>query len=478
MPFRRIASLRTLADLRAYCRELRITLPAEELPAPTDSPLVRPLHINDTLTAGNRFAVLPMEGWDGTREGRPGELTLRRWQRFGRSGGKLIWGGEAVAVRHDGRANPQQLLISEATLSALAKLREALVREHAGHFGTADDLVVGLQLTHSGRFSRPNRKDRPEPVILFPNPAIDNRFGAGIRPTLLTDADIEKLIDDFIAAAVRAQKAGFDFVDIKHCHGYLGHDFLNASTRPGRFGGNFENRTRFLREIVAGIRAEAPGLEIGVRVSMFDFLPFRRGEEGRGEPVAKNALLPFGCDTSGTGVSLDEASRFLSLLEELGIRLVCISAGTPYTTPHLVRPALFPPGDSYLPPEDPLVGVARLIRVTAELKSRHPGLIFVGSGYSYLQEFLPHVATAVLNNEQADSIGLGRMMLSYPEIIADILAGRPLQRKRLCRTFSDCTTAPRMGFVSGCYPLDAFYARRPEAESIRKKRIRPAGDNT
>ena len=65
-----------------------------------------------------------------------------------------------------------------------------------------------------------------------------------------------------------------------------------------------------------------------------------------------------------------------------------------------------------------------------------------------------------------DMVGLGRMMLSYPEMAADVLAGRPLQRKRLCRTFSDCTTAPRNGMISGCFPLDPHYKKSPQMAKL------------
>jgi 2,4-dienoyl-CoA reductase-like NADH-dependent reductase (Old Yellow Enzyme family) len=153
-------------------------------------------------------------------------------------------------------------------------------------------------------------------------------------------------------------------------------------------------------------------------------------------------------------------------LAALDIRLVCVTAGSPYYNPHIQRPALFPPSDGYQPPEDPLVGVARQIAVTAALKQERPEMIVVGSGYSYLQEWLPHVAQAVVRSGGADFVGLGRMVLSYPEMPADVLAGRPYQRKRICRTFSDCTTAPRNGLISGCYPLDPFYKERPEAAQL------------
>ncbi len=176
----------------------------------------------------------------------------------------------------------------------------------------------------------------------------------------------------------------------------------------------------------------------------------------------------FGGDGTGTGIDLTEPHKFLDLLGSLDIKLVNITAGSPYYVPHIQRPALFPPSDGYQPPEDPLVGVARLINAAAELKAKHPNLLIVGTGYSYLQEWLPNVAQNVVRTGKADFVGLGRMMLTYPDMVADILEGKPLQRKRICRTFSDCTTAPRNGMVSGCFPLDPFYKERPEAEVLKK----------
>jgi 2,4-dienoyl-CoA reductase-like NADH-dependent reductase (Old Yellow Enzyme family) len=227
---------------------------------------------------------------------------------------------------------------------------------------------------------------------------------------------------------------------------------------------------RFLREVVAGIRSKVPGLEIAVRLSAFDWQPFQKGKNGLGEPVLSEDEeygYAFGGDRTGTGIRLDEAVRFLQLLVDLDIELVCITAGSPYCNPHIQRPALFPPSDGYFPPEDPLAGVARQIRVTAILKEKFPALAFVGSAYSYLQEFLANVAQNVIRTGKADFIGLGRMMLSYPEFPDDVLKGRSLKRKRICRTFSDCTTAPRGGLHSGCYPLDDHYRTSPEAQILR-----------
>jgi 2,4-dienoyl-CoA reductase-like NADH-dependent reductase (Old Yellow Enzyme family) len=236
-------------------------------------------------------------------------------------------------------------------------------------------------------------------------------------------------------------------------------------SRPGRYGGSFENRTRFLRETAAGIRRDAPGLGLGVRLSAFDLPPFAPGADGLGEPEVCDAPYPyaFGADPDHPlAQDLAEPVRFLQLLRDLDIRLVCLTAGSPYYNPHVQRPALFPPSDGYQPPEDPLVGVARQLEVAAQLKARFPDLAFVGSAYSYLQEWLPHVAQHNVRTGRVDFVGLGRMVLVYPELPADVLAGRPLRVKLLCRSFSDCTTGPRNGLVSGCFPLDPEYKSHPD----------------
>ncbi|MFY9571842.1 MAG: NADH:flavin oxidoreductase, partial [Blastocatellia bacterium] len=355
------------------------------------------------------------------------------------------------------------------TRDDLARLRDALISEHREATGSTEGLLVGLQLTHSGRYSRPNAKDRAEPSILYHHPLLDRRLGLPEDYPILTDGEIRRIIESFHQAARLAHEIGFDFIDVKHCHGYLGHEFLSAHTREGDYGGSFENRTRFLREIVEGIRAVTSGLEIGVRFSAFDLVPFhpdsrcsQPGRPGRGVPELSEGLLPY---RWGFGLNpenplepdLTETVRFLSLLRKTGIRLVNISAGSPYYNPHIQRPALFPPSDGYQPPEDPLVGVARQMAVTRTLKQQFADLLFVGTAYTYLQDFLPNVAQAAVREGWVDCVGLGRMVLSYPELPIHILEGRPLVRKRLCRTFSDCTTAPRNGLPSGCYPLDGYY---------------------
>jgi 2,4-dienoyl-CoA reductase-like NADH-dependent reductase (Old Yellow Enzyme family) len=479
LPILRLGAVKEVARFKDHLHTLGLKIPCDDkLLIGPESPLRWPLSRGE-IEIGNRIAVQPMEGWDGTADGSPSELTMRRWKRFGQSGGKLIWGGEAVAVCHEGRANPNQLVIAEHTRGGLAGLRRALIEEHRRTTGSDEKLFIGLQLTHSGRYCRPNSQSKPEPRILYHHPILDRKLGLPADYQLLNDGEVGAIIEQFHRAAKTAHEIGFDFVDIKHCHGYLGHEFLSARTREGKYGGSFENRTRFLREVVEGIRAIAPGLQIGVRLSACDTVPFRpdpsrsaKGNLGPGIPERFENLVPyrwgFGVNPNQpTEIDLTEPMQFLALLEELRIPLVNVTAGSPYYNPHIQRPAFYPPSDGYQPPEDPLAGVALQMNVTRELKGRFPNLIVVGTAYSYVQDFLPYVAQAAVHEGWADAVGLGRMTLTYPEILWDASGGKTVEHRRVCRTFSDCTTAPRNGLPSGCYPLDEHYKRSEFAERLR-----------
>ncbi len=479
LPILRLGTVKDVARFQGHLRSLGLKIPCDaEVISGTESPFRQPLSRGE-INLANRIAMHPMEGWDATYDGNITESMLRRWQRLGNSGAKLIWGGEAAAVSHAGRANPNQLVVAPHSLKGLEQLRAALLAGHRQTAGSSDGLLIGLQLTHSGRYCRPDDQRKPEPRILYHHPILDRRLGLGPEYPLLTDGQIAGIIEDFIRAARAAKKTGFDFVDIKHCHGYLGHEFLSAYTREGKYGGSLENRTRFLREVVDGIRSEAPGLQIGVRVSVFDSVPFfpdpagsSPGKLGPGIPEKHDDLIPyrwgFGANSlNPTEPDLAEAEQFLSKLEKMRINLVNVTAGSPYYNPHIQRPALYPPSDGYQPPEDPLIGVARQMEATRKLKQKFPNLIFVGTAYTYLQDYLPHVAQAALREGWVDLVGLGRMALSYPELLWDSSAGNAVQHKRVCRTFSDCTTAPRKGLPSGCYPLDSYYKNSADAAKLK-----------
>ena len=412
--------IRSVAALRDRCDELGIALPLADPPA-VDA-LTAPAEVAGR-PCPNRFAILPMVGWDGTTEGRPSDLVRRRWSRFGASGAGLVWGGEAFAVQPDGRANPRQLCLGPTSADDLAELRGLLAPEQ----------VAGLQLTHSGRWAL---SPRPAKVV----PLLDaRREGSPWR-----DDELDALADDYARAAVLAAVAGFDFVDVKACHGYLQHELLGG-TDP------LSERARWLQTTIDRVRSAAPDLTIGVRLSVFDVVPHHADVDGVGAPDAALSS-PFGF----------AAADAPALLDLLGVDLVCVTAGSPYYCPHVQRPAYFPPSDGYLPPEDPLVGVARLLSAAVELAAAAPHLTVVASGLAYLQERIPHVSSALVRDTGVAFAGLGRLALSYPDAPRDVLAGAPLDSRRLCRTFSDCTTAPRNGLVSGCWPLDDFYKSRPE----------------
>ena len=467
---RNIGRIGDIESLEEYVESLGLELPVDrEVESGPSAPLARPLEIYGR-TVGNRFAILPMEGWDCTADGRPTELTRRRWERWGLSGAKLIFGAEAIAVCPEGRASPSQLIMLDETLADIAGLREHLVATHARRFGGADDLVVGIQLTHSGRIAHPHDMARSEPRTLYHHPLLDERYDARGDDAVMSDAEVEQVVSYFVRAAVLAQKAGFDFVDVKHCHGYLGHEFLSAVDRPGPYGGSFENRTRFLREVVAGIRSEAPGLGIAVRYSAVDFVPFVAGADDRTAPArfaSDRYPYAFGGDGTGLGVDLREPLAFLDLLAELGVTLVSASGGAEYNS-HVMEPYVSQPVAPHHPPEDPLVGVVRLVKIVADLKRARPELVHIGSGYSYLQRWLPNVAQAVVRMGWADVIGIGRMALSYPDIVVDIVQGRPLQEKRLCSACSWCDIAPGFGVVSGCYMRDELYRGLPDFPRLRQ----------
>ena len=470
----KIAQMKNVEALRARMRELDIDLPCDDdaLSVEQGSPLAQPIDIG-TMSIGNRWCIHPMEGWDANRDGSPTEHTLRRWRHFGISGAKLIWGGEAAAVQPDGRANPNQTMAIPSNKVGLAQLLEELTEAHSRQFGGCDDLAIGLQLTHSGRFCRPDDK-RLRPKIAYHHPLLDAKFGidADDDSVVWTDSELERLIDSYVVAAGLAADVGYRFVDIKSCHGYLLHEFLSARSRPGPYGGDLDGRSNLLRTIVSRVKDAYPELEVFVRLSVFDTPPFATSCDV-GRPMDFRAVLPyelgFGIKSDDPmQIDLTEPFQLIGMLQQLGVSAINVSCGSPYYNPHVMRPAIFPPSDGYQPPEDPLVGVNRQIQVTRHCKQRFPAMTIVGSGYSYLQDYLPHVAQAAVRERWVDLVGLGRMVLSYPQLPADTLAGQTMQRKKVCRTFSDCTTAPRNGIISGCFPLDGHYKAMPEAEQLKE----------
>ncbi|CAN5912722.1 NADH:flavin oxidoreductase [soil metagenome] len=415
---------------------------------------------------GNRLAIQPMEGCDATADGSPDELTLRRYQRFGAGGAKLIW-GEAAAVVPEGRANPRQLVCDEHHAQGLEQLLKLCRDSHQDAWGDDSDLIVGLQLTHSGRYSF------ARPLLAQHDPVLDARTvvnkstgeTAGPEDPLLSDDDLERLQDRYVEAANLSYRIGFDFVDIKQCHRYLLSELLSARTRPGKFGGTFENRTRFIRDLIGRSRSENPGVLIGSRMNVYDGLPYMLpdGDDKDGVPCPFEYPLAsaWGTDPNDhTRPILTEPLTLIGQLKQLGMNLLNVTMGNPYASPHIIRPFEYPPPDGYETPEHPLIGVDRHFRITEEIQRAYPDLPVVGSGYSWLQEFIGPAGAANVRDGRVTFVGVGRGALAHPDFARNMLEGRPLDRKRTCRTFSYCTALMRskhneLGqFATGCPPFD------------------------
>jgi 2,4-dienoyl-CoA reductase-like NADH-dependent reductase (Old Yellow Enzyme family) len=427
------------------------------------SPLFRPIEIGGRRV-GNRLAIQPMEGCDGESDGSPGELTFRRYRRFGAGGAKLIW-GEAAAVVPEGRANPRQLVIGTSTAAGLERLVREARQAHIEAVGSDDDLLIGLQLTHSGRYSY------QRPILAQHDPLLDSRTivdrpsgkVAGPDSPLISDDELGRLQDRYAEAAELAFRIGFDFVDVKQCHRYLLNELLAARSRPGKYGGPLENRTRFIRDLVGRIRSENPGRIIATRLNVFDGLPYQKGPDGTGVPCTFSPPLHsvWGTDLSDPSrPDLTEPLALVGWLRDLGVGLINVTIGNPYASPHLLRPFEYPPPDGYETPEHPLIGVDRHFRVAAAVQAAQSDLAVVGSGYSWLQAFAFEAGAANLAAGHASFVGIGRGALSQPDFGRRLAHGESLDRKRICRTFSYCTALMRskhnpMGqFATGCPPFD------------------------
>ncbi len=379
----------------------------------------------------NRFAVQPMEGYDANPDGSPGELTFRRYFRFAQGGNGLIW-FEATAVVPKGRSNPRQLWLHKQSLDGFKRLVEKTRCAALEAFGADHEIYCVLQLTHSGRYSRP--EGQPQPQVVLSNPYLDDKRD---NLHIFSDEELDDLQENYVEAARLAYQADFDAVDIKACHGYLINELLAAFERKNsRYGGVFQNRTHFLVDAIKKVHQEVPGIGLAVRLNAFDGIPYPYG---------------FGIsrDESLT-VDLAEPIMLIRRFIQEGCTLFNITLGIPYVHPHLGRPfdrSLF---GSPMPPEHPLEGVSRLLTVTGKLQKELPDIPMVGTGYSWLRQFFPHVGAAVLKRQEAAFIGLGRSSLAYPDAPKDLMTEGAMNPKKVCIACSRCSELMRMDGYAGC----------------------------
>jgi 2,4-dienoyl-CoA reductase (NADPH2) len=398
--------------------------------------LAEPLQTCDFVLP-NRLAIHPMEGCDGTADGRPGELTIRRYERFATGGAGLIW-FEATAVVPEGRANPRQLWLHPDNVRDFASVVELIHKKARSRFGAGFRPQVVAQLTHSGRYSKPGEK--AEPIIAHHDPHRDQAMGLPSDHPVVTDDYLDRLQDRYVQAAQLAFQAGFDAVDIKCCHGYLMHELLSGHLREGKYGGSYENRTRMLRETVEKVRAACQKM-VTTRLGVFDAIAFPHGwAVSRGDRLTAD---------------LTEPARLIGQLRDLGVGMVNITLANPYYNPFYNRPFDKPTIGAPPSPEHPVVGVARLIHLCGRLQKQYPEVALVGTGYSWLRTLLGYVAAGALEQGLARLIGVGREAFAYPDFAADLLEKGTLDPKKVCVTCSGCTQIMRDGGQTGCIIRDA-----------------------
>lgn len=423
--------LKTISDLRSEIEKLELSIPIEE-----NLDLLSQQVELGGRKAPNRFLAQPMEGFDAEKDGRPGELTFRRYKRYAAGGFGTIW-MEATAVLHEGRSNPGQLCIHRDNAAEYKRLIDSIRLEAKNKAGQSP--VIIIQLTHSGRYSKPT--GIPAPIIAHHSPVLDPKHKLSADYPLVTDEYLDRLKESYLEAARLAVEAGVDGVDIKSCHRYLVSELLASFTREGRYGGSYENRTRLLRETVDLIRRSFPEIIVTTRMSAYDAIDYPYG---------------FGVSKENYRVhDLTEPKLLAQQLAEAGAPLLNISIGNPYFNPHFGRPFDFPIKGLNVPDEHPLVGIDRFVKITGELQAAVPSTSVVASGYSWLRQFMPYVAAGVIKQGNAQLLGIGRGAFAYPDTPKDIIAGLGMDPSKCCVACSACTQIMRDGAMTGCVVRDS-----------------------
>jgi 2,4-dienoyl-CoA reductase (NADPH2) len=436
--------LSSIEDLRQLASRLKVKLEAIE-----DISILKEKVQAGGLSISNSLAIHPMEGCDGDSAGRPGKLTARRYQRFAAGGAGLIW-GEATAVVGEARANPRQLWLNEKSKDSFREMVAMMRQVAAESMGPAHKPVIVAQLTHSGRYSRPGGVGGPmipqrdpyrDPMVPQKEPNPNAKSKIPDDQPIVTDEYLDKLQASYVEAAKFAFEEGFDAVDIKSCHGYLINELFACHNRKGRYGGSFENRTRFLLEVIDKIRRElGEDKPITTRLGIYDAIPYPYG---------------WGVDKDDyTRPDLTEPKKLIALLRQRGVKLINITAANPYYNPHIGRPFNEPIVGGYEEPEHPLAGVGRLVKLAGQIQKEFSDIAIVGTGYSWLRTLLPNVAAAGKANGLASIVGVGRMAFAYPDFAKDIITKGRMYPEKVCVACSACTQIMRDRGMTGCVVRD------------------------
>lgn len=421
----------TLAEVRETARANGVELPLAE----GVKPLLTPVELAGR-TLPNRVFIQPIEGSDGSLDGAPGELTLRRYQRFAEGGAALLW-FEAVSTAPEVRASANQLWMTRQNLGAFKRMVDDM--KEAGLKANGFAPMVVMQATNSGRYSKPNGV--PEPLVAHNCPPLED---APIDPSrILTDDQLRAYEQQFGETARLAQAAGFDGMDVKCCHRYLASDLTSAFTREGEYGGSFENRTRFLKNAFRAARAEISGdFFLSCRLNVYDGYPHPWG---------------FGVGEEGVEPNFTEPIRLIrELKDEFHIPFIDLSIGNPYRNPHVSRPYDL---GNYVPDEHPLVGLARAMRCIAQVQAGVRDVPVIGFAFSYLRQFAPNLAAGLLEQGGCAMAGFGRLALAYPDFVRDLRSEGALDPRKVCVTCGGCAKLLRAGRQAGCIARDrAVYA--------------------
>lgn len=427
MAFQRF-SFNSLDEIQTSLKRLNLELPFSDA---FDS-MQTPVKIGGK-TAPNSWACHPMEGCDGSEDGSPGELTHRRYKRFAQGGAGLLW-VEAIAVRPEGKAVPRQLFLDQKNVGAFAALRES-ISQNARESGNEEPICL-TQLTYSGRFSKPGNYFAPK--IVQRNPTLDPLRNITTDDCIISDDELKRLEDAYVETAILAEKAGFDGVDLKACHLYLISELLGGFNRKGEYGGSYEGRTRFLRNIFAKVKsAVGKDFILACRLNFYDGIPHPYG---------------WGMNQDGTLTpDFTEPLKLVGQLIESNLALLNITMGTPYYNPHVNRP--YDQG-GYEPPEEQLRGVHRLLSAAKIAQATYPKLPVVATGFSWLRQFAPYLAAGCKTNGWATFIGLGRQSFAYPDFPNDLKNDGVFHKEKCCICCGKCAELLRASRPSGCVVRD------------------------
>jgi 2,4-dienoyl-CoA reductase-like NADH-dependent reductase (Old Yellow Enzyme family) len=267
-------------------------------------PLLTSIRIGNK-TAPNRIAINAMECCDADTNGNPGDTAFRRYERLARGNAGVIV-VEALSVVDENRGRLHQL-------TALPQNQKDLTRLVAAMRKANPKPLILWQLTHAGELSSPEFSER---VCVKPFPGYEGR--------LLTEEEVDEILDKFVFAAKMARDCGADGVDFKLCHGYLGTQLLRPfNDRKWKYGGPWANRTRFAYEVYERIAREVndPNFIVGSKVSVWEGLPGGVGSAGPDTPL----------------MDLTESLDLVKGLEARGAKYIIESAGNPSLTLPLVQ---------------------------------------------------------------------------------------------------------------------------------------------